>query len=272
MNNYPANDMTMQSEIFITIMVVVVLLFIVSILNMKTAINAKTEAEHAQQQAKKAKQQAEEARQQAEQQAEQAQKKTVQVQKMLQQAEQARQTIKKELSEIRKKEQPPLIILDEAENYTFETGSGKILHHFQDALQTEIIPHIEKMSLEYDCDVVEVYGYTDGQLYKQRDSNWTQMDEILLKYLEQNQSLNLNVTSNLELGMLRAASIVSFLKAYQAQDENHLKNIKTIRPYSGGQLILPNGKIAYPSDNQPDAQRRRIELRLSRSRDLHKRL
>jgi len=212
-------DVTMQSEIFVTIMVVMILLFVVSILNMRIAINAKKEA---------------------------------------------KETIQK----IREKEQPPLIILDEAKNYSFETGAGEISEHFKKKLQNDIIPYLEKMSVEYDCDVIEVYGYTDGQAYRYRYSNNNNMDKALLSYLEKTQFPKLSASSNLELGMLRAAAIVYFLK--KSQEKGHLQNIKIIRPYSGGQLILPNGTIALVSDNQPKAQRRRIELRLSRSRDLHK--
>ena len=214
-----SDDMTMQSEIFVTIMVVMILLFVASILNIRTAINAKKEAEEA-------------------------------------------------IHKIREKEQPPLIILDEAKNYSFKTGVGEISKHFQNKLQNDIIPYLEKMSEEYDCDVIEVYGYTDGQAYRYRYSKNNSMDKALLSYLENNQFPELSASSNLELGMLRAAAIVYILK--KSQENGHLKNIKIIRPYSGGQLILPNGTIASVYDNQPKAQRRRIELRLSRSRDLHK--
>jgi len=204
----------MQSEIFVTIMVVVVILFIISVVNLITARNA--------------------------------------------------------LEEIKNKEQPPLIILDEAKNYTFKTGSGKLSRHFKSTIKDKIIPYIEKMSVEYDCDIIEVYGYTDGQPYRRRKSNRSQMDKLLLTGLENNQFSDLNATSNLELGILRAASIVHFLKEYQSQNNKYLQKINVIRPYSGGQLILPNGEIASVNDDKPNAVRRRIELRLSRSRDLHK--
>lgn len=209
------NTLLMQSEIFVTIMVVVVILFMISVINLITAKNA--------------------------------------------------------LNEIKNKEQPPLIILDEAQSYTFKTGSGELSTHFGSALKNNIIPYLEKMSVEYNCDVIEVYGYTDGQAYRRRKSNRSQMDALLLTHLENNQFPNLSATSNLELGMLRAASIVHFLKEYQSQSDTHLQRIRIIRPYSGGQLILPNGEIASASNKNPDALRRRIELRLSRTQELHDR-
>jgi hypothetical protein len=209
------DDVTMQSEIFVTIMVVVVILFIVSVVHKITAINA--------------------------------------------------------LNEIKKKEQPPLIILDEkTKDYTFKTGSGELSFRFESAIKDKIIPYLEKVSVEYDCDVIEVYGYTDGQAYRKRQSSNSQMDGALLSRLENHEFPNLSATSNLELGMLRAASIVHVLKEYQSQDDTHLSKIRIIRPYSGGQLILEDGTIASASDNKPNKKRRRIELRLSRSRDLHK--
>ena len=175
------------------------------------------------------------------------------------------------LAQIKNKEQPPLIILDETQNYTFKTGSGKLSSRFKSALRDDIIPQLDQMSMEYDCDVIEVYGYTDGQAYNRiRNRNRSQMDNPLLTRLENDQFPNLNATSNLELGILRAASIVHFLKTYQSQDNKHLQKAKIIRPYSGGQLILPSGEIASASYKEPDPSRRRIELRLSRSRDLHK--
>ena len=74
-------------------------------------------------------------------------------------------------------------------------------------------------------------------------------------------------SSNLELGMQRAVSVVEFLKSRLL----NRSYIKTIRPYSGGQLIDSNGEIADSNDTSSNSSRRRIEIRLSRSRDLNKR-
>ncbi len=154
------------------------------------------------------------------------------------------------INKIRSKEQPPLITLDEAEGYTFETGLAILSEHFQSDLNNSIIPEIERRSKEYICDIIEVYGYTDGQPYPKRLASQNNMDGDLITGIETTQIDNLKAGSNLELGMLRAVSIVIFLK--KSQELGQLPEIKMIRPYSGGQLILPTGEIALSNITEND--------------------
>jgi len=241
------DDATMQSEIFIVLMALVAFLFVAAAINMRIASDSWKEADEKRKKAEADKKASMDA--------------WIEVDQKWKEA-------KDIINKIRSKEQPPLITLDEAEGYTFETGLAILSEHFQSDLNNSIIPEIERRAKEYICDIIEVYGYTDGQPYPKGVASQNNMDENLLTGIETTQIENLKAASNLELGMLRAASIVIFLK--KSQDVGRLPGIKMIRPYSGGQLILPTGEIALSNVTENDPRRRRIEIRLSRSRDLHK--
>jgi outer membrane protein OmpA-like peptidoglycan-associated protein len=71
----------------------------------------------------------------------------------------------------------------------------------------------------------------------------------------------LQSSSNADLGLMRALSVVRLLQDIQVQTGS-LKEIK-FRVYSVAQLILPNGEFAS-INRQADASRRRIEIRFTR--------
>lgn len=172
------------------------------------------------------------------------------------------------ISKLKEHQQPPLIVLDEAHGYSFSSSSALLSSTFSNQLENAVIKNIQNASKKYKCDTVEIYGYTDGQPFSLNTVRSTQsFDKALHKCLvEQGCDIDgIQTSSNLELGMKRAVSVVEFLKPRLL---NKQSNIKTIRPYSGGAFIDAKGEIAKIDDRKGDKYRRRIEIRLSRSHDL----
>jgi len=163
----------------------------------------------------------------------------------------------------KREEKPPIIILsEESGRYSFRSGSAQIKEEFRQALWDTIIPLLDSLAQRYACDVIEVIGHTDGQpIQEQWDSN---LDDSLLPFLNGEEEIQLMPGSNADLGLMRAVAVVRFLQ--EAKRQGYLRRIRRFYPLSAGQVILPNGEWADPDDRAPDAARRRIEIRLLRSR------
>ena len=174
--------------------------------------------------------------------------------------------IKKDLEKLKENQQPPLIVLSEAHGYSFSSSSSVLNNKFKESLDKSITSKIMTFASEHKCDIVEVYGYTDGEPFS--SGGTASFDKELHNCLMRSCDIDqIKASSNLELGMQRAVSVVEFLKSRLL----NRSYIKTIRPYSGGQFIDSNGEIADSNDTTNNSSRRRIEIRLSRSRDLNKR-
>jgi len=170
------------------------------------------------------------------------------------------------ISKLKEHQQPPLIVLDEAHGYSFSSSSATLNNDFVIKLESRVLKNIQDFAKTYKCDVIEVYGYTDGQPFSRAISERQSFDRELHECLVDGCDIDrIQTSSNLELGMKRAVSVVNFL---QKQLIGAGSNIKTIRPYSGGAFIDAQGKIAKIDANRQDKLRRRIEIRLSRSHDL----
>lgn len=156
-----------------------------------------------------------------------------------------------------RRDKPPIITLDEASGYTFDSGSAGLSISFQHALQQEIIPKLNTILNDYNVDVVEVVGHTDGQIVSAKQSN---LDlELENVALERSSIESLVFGSNVDLGLIRAIAVANFIK-HNASGK--LSN-SSYRYYSAAQLIPPNGPPQNAS-REPDATRRRIELRFTR--------
>lgn len=176
--------------------------------------------------------------------------------------------IKDDYERMKKNQQPPLIVLKEAEGYSFNTNSATLSKNFKRKLNGSIIKKIKQFAQDYHCDTIEVYGYTDGEPFDDKQGT-VNFDNRLHSCLLMGCDIDtISSSSNLELGMQRAVSVVNFITPMLKSSTL----IKIIRPYSGGQFIDSTGKIANIKDTAKNGLRRRIEIRLSRSSELLKKI
>jgi len=160
---------------------------------------------------------------------------------------------------LRKHQQPPLIKV-EVNKFSFISGSAKLSEDFKIVL-TKKVTKIREYLGKYSCDMVEIYGYTDGEPYP--NSGGVNFDEMAHNCLASIYDCNIKSSSNLELGMARAISVRNFLKSKLSYS-----SIKIFRPYSGGEFIDSNGEISKIYDKFSNPKRRRIEIRVTRTRDV----
>lgn len=191
----------------------------------------------------------------------------------LQERLEAAQATTEEVSELREQlanaramiaqqpESPPIIILSERnQNYRFAVGSATISRSFQRALDNRIIPVLEEQSQRCNCDAIEVIGHTDSLPVNSGRSN---LDEELIAAFTQEETPSLVPGSNLDLGMMRALSIIRYLK--QAQKQGRLTQIEYFLPYSAGQMLKPDHTLDTSPETRENERRRRIEMRLLKS-------
>ena len=162
----------------------------------------------------------------------------------------------------KKHKKPPLITLSEdKKDFRFGIGKAHLTKEYRTALLRDKFPELLDSIANYDCDVIEIYGYTDTQPFSKTNN----IDDKLHQCINSDCSIDKITThSNLELGMKRAISIVNFLK--QQQKQGFIRKDIIIKPYSAGQFIDENGKVATRK-SQDNMKRRRIEIRLSRSKE-----
>ncbi|MDJ0730584.1 MAG: flagellar motor protein [Crocosphaera sp.] len=161
---------------------------------------------------------------------------------------------------------PPNIIIEGAGKYAFPSGSGQLTRNLKKYIATDLVKTIEDNFNQYDIDTVVVIGHTDGQFVGSRVSN-------LDKTLEQSATGNLPISnltpgSNADLGLIRALAVVKELQRIKL-DGKRLQKLDaqtSFRAYSAAQLTLRDGTFAKPNPN-PDAQRRRIEIRFTKTRE-----
>lgn len=153
---------------------------------------------------------------------------------------------------------PPIIVIQDTGSYQFQSGSAALPESLNRYIRQQLVAQIESNAAEYQIDVVEIIGHTDGQVNQGGVSN---LDQVLETVATGNNSLNqLSPGSNADLGLMRALAVVKILQEIQ-QKEGRLKGLQ-FRPYSAAQLVTPSGTFAETNRN-PDAKRRRIEIRFT---------
>ena len=182
------------------------------------------------------------------------------IQNLKNEINQLRFEIKRLDEELKNNKKPPLITLSEDEkDFRFETSKAQITDNYKSALTLKTLPELIQNINDYDCNTIEVYGFTDTQAYGNEN-----IDDKLHNCMTNECAIDkINIHSNLELGMKRAISIVYYLK--QQQEKGIIRKDIVIKPYSAGQFIDEKGRISTDkkSDNK---KRRRIEIRLSRDK------
>jgi len=151
---------------------------------------------------------------------------------------------------------PPIIILSEADKYSFASGSADLSPEFQSALSKTVVERLLQIINEYDVNVVEVVGHTDEQALHPRYSN---LDKTLASFVDGSTTEKLIPSDNAGLGFARAVSVVKILAA-----DERLKGL-SILPLSGAQMVDIGDKISTTNSHAPAEKRRRIEIRVRRS-------
>ena len=161
-------------------------------------------------------------------------------------------------SEIRRlKSAPPVVVIQDSGGYQFESGSANLPEELKDYITMDLVDRIERISQQRNLYVVEIIGHTDGQVNFGNGN----LDRQLEAVAEGKQPVDsLKPGSNADLGLMRALEVVKQLQAVQEQT-GRLKGVQ-FRPYSAAQLQLPTGEFS-PPNRDPDANRRRIEIRFS---------
>ena len=161
-------------------------------------------------------------------------------------------------SEIRRlKSAPPVVVIQDSGGYQFESGSASLPEELKDYITMDLVDRIERISQQRNLYVVEIIGHTDGQVNFGNGN----LDRQLEAVAEGKQPVDsLKPGSNADLGLMRALEVVKQLQAVQEQT-GRLKGVQ-FRPYSAAQLQLPTGEFS-PPNRDPDANRRRIEIRFS---------
>ncbi|AFZ30213.1 hypothetical protein Glo7428_1655 [Gloeocapsa sp. PCC 7428] len=156
------------------------------------------------------------------------------------------------------KSPPPILVIEDEGAYRFASGSAEIPPAMNAYIKNKIVPEIERNTKEYQINVVEIIGHTDGQGNGNATNN---LDQNLEKVANASIPVSqLKAGSNADLGLMRALAVVRIL--HDLQSKGQLKGLK-FRAYSAAQLILPDGNFASVN-RKPDATRRRIEIRFTR--------
>jgi flagellar motor protein MotB len=157
----------------------------------------------------------------------------------------------------RLKSAPPVVVIQDSGEYQFASGSATLPQELKNYIATDLVQRIEQISQQRNLYVVEIIGHTDGQVNFNGAGN---LDRQLEAVAQGEQPINsLTPGSNADLGLMRALEVVKQLQ--QAQQRGRLSGVQ-FRAYSAAQLQLPSGDFA-DSNRNPDASRRRIEIRFS---------
>lgn len=155
-------------------------------------------------------------------------------------------------------QKPPLIKLSESDSYRFPTGSFTLSPEYKNQLD-EIMNTIVDNIMKFRVDTIEVIGHTDGQP-SPGNSN---LDLHLPHLSRQNKQKQAIIPgSNVDLGMLRAISVASYIR--EKLISKGVKSVPSIIPYSAASLVDPQGTYS-PADTKVDKARRRIEIRFTRN-------
>ena len=177
---------------------------------------------------------------------------------LLKSNEQSRSRVDILQSEIKRlKSAPPVVVIQDSGGYQFDSGSAKLPKELRTYITIDLVDRIERISQQRNLYVVEIIGHTDGQVNFGNGNLDQQLEEVA----QGKQSVDsLKPGSNADLGLMRALEVVKQLQAVQEQT-GRLEGVQ-FHAYSAAQLQLPTGEFATRNRN-PDANRRRIEIRFS---------
>lgn len=153
------------------------------------------------------------------------------------------------------REDPPIIVLPEAQGFSFAAGSAALTPGFEDRLQRSVIPRIREIGQQYQASVIEVIGHTDA--VPRRSGGRSNLDAVLVPLLLGKETSPPEPVDNAGLGMARAVSVARFMRGAGLRDF-------TLVPLSAGPFLKPDDSVITAGDAAADESRRRIEVRLRR--------
>jgi hypothetical protein len=172
--------------------------------------------------------------------------------------EQSRSRVNILQSEIKRlKSAPPVVVIQDSGGFQFDSGSAILPNDLKNYITVDLVDRIERISQQRSLYVVEIIGHTDGQINFSKGNLDQQLEEVAQGKVPVE---SLRAGSNADLGLMRALEVVKQLQTVQEQT-GRLEGVE-FRAYSAAQLQLPSGDFA-PANRNPDANRRRIEIRFS---------
>jgi hypothetical protein len=172
--------------------------------------------------------------------------------------EQSRSRVDILQSEIKRlKSAPPVVVIQDSGGFQFDSGSAILPNDLKNYITVDLVDRIERISQQRSLYVVEIIGHTDGQINFSKGNLDQQLEEVAQGKIPVE---SLRAGSNADLGLMRALEVLKQLQIVQEQT-GRLEGVE-FRAYSAAQLQLPSGDFATANRN-PDANRRRIEIRFS---------
>ncbi len=154
------------------------------------------------------------------------------------------------------REDPPIIVLPEAQGFSFAAGSAALTPGFEDRLRRSVIPRIRQIGQQYQASVIEVIGHTDA-VPRKSGSGRSNLDSVLVPLLLGKETVAPEAVDNAGLGMARAVSVARFMRGAGLRDF-------ILVPLSAGPFLKPDDSVITAEDAAADDSRRRIEVRLRR--------
>lgn len=156
------------------------------------------------------------------------------------------------------KHDAPIITLDEADGYAFNTGSAVVSASFRNQLIEKVVPKVKSAGSIAKATIIEVVGHTDEVRLNSSKRFDTNLDSSLMPFLNGEKSVVPLPADNVGLGMARAVAVAAVLKQTELADDF------VIIPMSAGAFLKADDSAATGKDYVSDAGRRRIEIRLRR--------
>ncbi len=157
----------------------------------------------------------------------------------------------------RPEKDPPIILMREADGYSFPTGSALLSPEFERKLNEEVIPKVQETGTAYRATVIEVIGHTDQVPLKLVRRLEADLDKSLLPLLLTGKGEPV-AADNAGLGMARAVAVAHLLR------KSPLGSRFQIIPLSAGPFQRPDDTAAVGGAAVADEARRRIEIRVRR--------
>ena len=154
------------------------------------------------------------------------------------------------------RENPPIIVLPEAQGFSFAAGSAALTPGFEERLRRSVIPRIRQIGQKYQASVIEVIGNTDA-VPRKAGGTRSNLDGVLVPLLLGKDTAAPEAVDNAGLGMARAVSVARFMRSAGLRDF-------ILVPLSAGPFLKPDDSMVTADDAAADESRRRIEVRLRR--------